>query len=95
MSHQTIIFPVSKEDCEDIEKWFGPPNPAMTSVQDMAVNEINAGARSFCGAILRSIPKCADRSAAIRKVREAALTAVHAVIVEKGAYVNRTPIRNG
>lgn len=95
MTARTIIFPVSDEDCEQLDKWFNLAQQDTNELQDIAISEITDAAEAFCYAILSSLPKCADRSASLRKVREIVHTATAAVFTEQGAYINRTPIRNG
>lgn len=91
---ETILFLVSNEDRDYLDRWFGPRS-VETELQAVAIGQINTKAKELCLTILRSVPKCADRSAAIRKIREATGTVIEAVFHEEGAYLNRTPIRNG
>jgi hypothetical protein len=52
---------------------------APDTLQIESYEQIRAGARNFAGLILTCVPPCADRSAAIRKVREAVMTANAAI----------------
>lgn len=49
--------------------------PPITAEQSRAYATIRAAGKTLALAILQSVPKCADRTAAIRKVREAVMTA--------------------
>lgn len=95
MTATTIIFVVSPEDAKDVDAWFSSTRPDMNNLQRIAQEEILAAGQNLALAILRSVPRCADRSAAIRKVREATATAVEGIVSEAGAYLNRSSIRNG
>jgi hypothetical protein len=62
-------------DEEVIEQAFTYHPPEGSSSRTRAYASIRAAGRSFALVILQSLPKCADRTAAIRKVREAVMTA--------------------
>lgn len=66
---------------DDIDNWF-TFHPANTS-QAERYNVIRAGAHAFAGIILKYTPPCADQTAAIRKVREAVMTANAAIACEE------------
>ena len=66
-------------DLENIFKYHTP------SGDDPAHYEaIRAGAKAFAEIVIDHTPKCADQTAAIRKIREATMTA-NASIALKGA----------
>lgn len=50
--------------------------------QDAHYDAINAAAKSFARVVLANTPECADQSAAIRKIREARMTANAAIACE-------------
>lgn len=56
-----------------------------TRAQLEAYAKIRAGALAFAGAVYDACPPCADTSAAIRKIREAVMTASAAVALDPGA----------
>lgn len=88
------LFPASPEDEKDIQRWFIPVTETCAS-QDQAVNSIRAAGRILATAILRNLPRCADRTAAIRKVREAVSTAQEGILAERSAYDAVDRVRTG
>jgi len=64
----------------DLVNWFTyhAPNDA----QKVNYALIRSAAMSFATAILDNTPSCADQTAAIRKVREAVMTANAAIVCE-------------
>ena len=65
-----------------LDNWFTYPHPPTTAQQDNH-KHIREAARDFAEAIFDNTPKCADQTAALRKVREAMMTA-NAAIACKG-----------
>lgn len=62
---------------DDIEHWFTYHAP--TEDQRVAYEKLRSSAKEFATAILDLTPSCADQTAAIRKVREATMTANQAI----------------
>jgi len=62
---------------DDLDVWFTYHPP--TIEQNAVYITLRDAARSFAQAILNTTPACADQSAAIRKVREAVMTANAAI----------------
>ncbi len=89
MSNQPGIFPRSHEDEADLARWFPKDEPELTPLQRSAKALVSGCAYGFSMMILRCLPRCADRTAAIRKVREATETAFAGIRAERGAYVDR------
>ena len=83
------IFPHSEQDAADIERWFADESPELTPLQERARSNIRVTARVLAMTIQRNLPRCKDRSVAIRQLREAILTALAAVENERGAYVDK------
>ena len=67
---------------ETLENWFThhPPQP----MDYAAYEKIRDAAKSFSKIILKYAPDSADRTAAIRKVREAVMTANAAIACKDG-----------
>lgn len=65
-------------DLDNIFKYHAPD-----SDQQVAYEKLRSSAKSFASAIVELTPPCADQTAAIRKVREAVMTA-NAAIALKG-----------
>lgn len=57
-----------------LDHWF-TYHPPFDSHQQVAYESIRSAARQFAATIVRHTPSCADQAAAIRKVREAMMTA--------------------
>ena len=72
----------AREMTEDevLERAFMHHPPDLS--QQRAYASIRAAGRALALVILQSTPKCADRTAAVRKVREAVMTANAAVALE-------------
>ncbi|MCC6426239.1 MAG: hypothetical protein IT435_05410 [Phycisphaerales bacterium] len=68
---------VSQEDREMLENWFFYHPP--TEEQTAKYEEIRNWARHLGLAICAAIPPCADRTAALRKLRECVMTANAAI----------------
>lgn len=58
--------------------------PPRSDLAIEAIEELRAATRDFIYAILRHTRPCADRTAAIRKAREAMMTAIASVVVPQG-----------
>lgn len=89
INHNTTplsMFPVSPEDSSDIEKFFSAKSRDWNDSQLQAATSITMSGKVLALTILRNVPRCADRSAAIRKLRESVSTAIEAVTHEAGAY---------
>lgn len=54
--------------------------PSTAALQNIA--NVRLGAENLCRAILQNCPDCADRSAALRHVREAMMTANASIVLE-------------
>lgn len=65
----------------DLDKWFVYHPPTADQAERYA--RIRATARSFAAVIIALTPRCADQTAAIRKVREAVMTANAAIACEE------------
>lgn len=71
------MHPSNKPTLENLTELFTYHAPAPGDVEAYA--RINATARDFAKAVLATCPDCADRTAAIRKIREARMTANAAI----------------
>lgn len=62
---------------EQLDNWFmyHPPTPELVE----SYNELRTAAKTYAETINRLVPDCADKTAAIRKVREASMTANAAI----------------
>lgn len=83
------IFKVEKHDLDDVDAWFCDYNRPMTDLQKQAVSSISQAGKVLVLTMLRNIPKCADRSAAIRKVRESVSTAIEGVTLGVDSYIRQ------
>jgi hypothetical protein len=72
-------MPVTKQNVEDIFSYHAP-----TPDQIPKYEAIREAARVFAAVVLASTPQCADQQAALRLLREAAMTA-NAAIALQGA----------
>ena len=76
----TVTHPsnnITRENVFDVFSYHEP-----TSEQLVRYEELREAARNFASMILQHAPPCADRSAAIRHVREALMTANAAIALE-------------
>jgi len=74
-------------DQEDIDNWFKYHAP---SVDQLSIyGELRAAAKIFAETINRHVPAGPDKTAAIRKVREAVMTANAAVAYAPGIATTR------
>lgn len=89
MSKLPLIFPPSDSDSADLAKWFPVVEPEMTSLQRVARATILAQGYTLATIIQRNLPKCADRGAAIRQLRDCVSTALAGIAAERGAYVEK------
>lgn len=64
----------------DLDRWFTYHTP--TPDQQAAYVEIRAAAKMLAAVIVRNTVSCPDQTAAIRKVREAVMTANAAIACE-------------
>ena len=71
---------VSEADLDDIFQYHPPDED-----QILRLATVRAAAREFAWAILQQTPVCPDQTVAIRKVREAVMTA-NAAIALRGKY---------
>jgi hypothetical protein len=65
---------VTKENLDDVFTYHAP-----TAGDLISYGRLRAAARDFAEVVLAETPPCADQQAAIRKVREAVMTANAAV----------------
>jgi hypothetical protein len=68
---------VTHENLSDVIRYHAPSDE-----QVAAINEIREVAQNMIDAILGLAPVCADQQAAIRKVREAMMTANAAIVLD-------------
>lgn len=68
-----------QEMLDDVFEYHAPDSDQVVTYQ-----KIRGDAKSFAKTILALCPPCADRSAAIRKLREAVMTANAAVALRGG-----------
>ena len=64
-------------EVSQIENWFNYHAP--TSDQQVAYSKLRSSALDFAKAINDLVPDCADKTAAIRKLRESVMTANAAI----------------
>lgn len=65
---------------DDLHRYFDPPDPPATEVEAFRCSELSELGRRFAYELLQLTPRCADQSAAVRKIREAVWTAQAAVM---------------
>lgn len=65
----------------DLDNWFSYHKP--TEDQVPKYEELRSSAKSFAECILKNTPPSADQTAAVRKVREAVMTANASIACEK------------
>jgi hypothetical protein len=78
LRRNAMPFKTTPEDIDHMFKYH-PPKPEQVPKYE----ELREAARTFAQTILRLTPGCADQTAAIRKVREAVMTANAAIALEK------------
>lgn len=66
---------------QDIENMFTYHAP--TDDEKLKLSAINEAAKALAMVIAESVPVCADQSAALRKVREARMTANAAIVCNR------------
>jgi hypothetical protein len=71
-------FKTTPEDIDHMFKYHSPKPEQIPKYE-----ELREAARVFAQTILKVTPGCADQTAAIRKVREAVMTANAAIALEK------------
>ncbi len=64
---------------EKVDLWLEFPKRVDPDLHDR-ISNISKGAREFAHLIVDNTPSCADRNAALRKVREAVSAAVASVV---------------
>lgn len=79
---------MSTQDEDDLFRWFGLRNEALSFHQKAASKNIRDEGLSLALVIQTNLPKCADRSAALRKLREVVQTALMGIESERGAYTD-------
>lgn len=70
---------------KDVDRYFSYQKPSEDGVK--RIQRIREAAHAFAATILGNTPACADQSTAIRKVREAVMTANAAIVLEQAAAV--------
>lgn len=68
---------ITSENVDDVFSYHAP-----TSDQQAQIDDVRDAAKVFAHAILARVPTCADQQAALRKVREALMTANAAIVLE-------------
>ena len=68
---------ITLDNLDDVLSYHAP-----TSDQQAQIATVRAAAKAFATAILEKVPTCADQQAALRKVREALMTANAAIVLE-------------
>lgn len=71
---------LTQEQSDQINNWFSYHNP--TPDQLPKYQRIRESAKAFAAVVISSTPKCADQSAAIRKIREAVWVANASIACE-------------
>lgn len=71
----------SKQDWDLVDHWFTYHTP--TAAQVDALHVLREKAREFAHLILDKVPTSADRSAALRKLRECVMTANAAIVLDR------------
>ena len=66
---------------EQLEMWFTYHAPTMQ--QKVQYEEIRVAAKQFASVIVRNTPSGADQTAALRKIREATMTANQAIACQE------------
>lgn len=72
-----IEYPVTEQSAKEIDSWFKYHSPKGDQSDRYAT--IRAVAHGFALVIVKSCPPCADRTAALRKLREVVMTANAAI----------------
>lgn len=68
---------MTDEDLAMIENWFTYHRP--TEDQIPLYESLRDGAKAFACVVMNCVPACADRTVALRKIREAVMTANAAI----------------
>jgi hypothetical protein len=69
---------ITEEEREQLNEWFRYHTPSKE--QQEALDRLNAAALELSKVIMESTVPCADRSAAVRQVREAKMMAASAIV---------------
>lgn len=67
---------------DQLDYWFTYHNPGGDSAKIAAYERLRKAGREFATTIVECTPACADQTAAVRKVREAVMTANAAIACE-------------
>ncbi len=86
------MHPSNRPTADDLDELFTYHAP--TDEQRVQYGVLRDAAKEFAGVILQNTPACADQSAAIRKVREAIMTANAAVALDQKENVRKAVIAN-
>lgn len=73
---------------EEIEKLFTYHAPTPDSIERLKI--VRDTAKAMVGVINIYVPDCADKSAAIRKLREAVMTANAAIVLNQDGKIDQT-----
>lgn len=68
-------------DQSKIDQWFGPTSRVRPD-QEERLEKIRVAAKLLAETIVENTPPCADQSDAIRKVREANMTAAQSLVLQ-------------
>lgn len=79
-AYPNLSHPSNKITVEDLDNVFSYHRP--TPDQAQRHEAVKIAAKAFAAEILRLAPDCADRSAALRHVREAMMTTSAAIALE-------------
>lgn len=86
------MHPSNRPTVDDLDELFTYHPP--TDKQRLQYSVLRDAAKEFAAVILRHTPACADQSAAIRKVREAIMTANAAVALDQKEKVREAVTAN-
>jgi len=75
-----VPFPLSEQEQKLLDDLFTYHAPSQDQIP--RYNAINEAAKEFCRVVMQNTQPCADRSAAIRLIREARMTANAAIALE-------------
>jgi len=73
----TTIYEIDEKTSNEIDQWFVYHSPK--DDQPIRYGYLREAARSLAVDICRNVPPCADRTAALRKLRECIMTANAAI----------------
>ncbi len=75
---------------EQLESWFTYHVPTMQ--QKAQYEEIRVAAKAFAATVVKNTPSGADQTAAVRKIREATMTANQAVACQEETRGYEAPV---